>query len=180
LLVTSTGQRWGTAGLAFPNDSYTTYASLGLQKLPVPISLVCAVSSKDLTGNLGSIDDRQVNLSIPTVASLLAGQVTCWDDTQIQVVNSQLSLPHQRVSVVVRSDTSNLNEAVTRVLSDTILWWSEASGYLERAAGITTGSAFLAYFRVSIHDATRQKIHDSGGDRLDKFVIPEWLAMLLY
>ena len=109
--------------LTFPSYRYTTYSSLGLQQLPMQISPICVVYSKNATGNLGSIDDTQLSRSMPVVASLIAGRITYWDDTHSSLT-PQVAFTTPTVSVVVRSDKISLNEAVTSVLNNTTPWWS--------------------------------------------------------
>mmetsp|Transcript_16445 Transcript_16445/g.41847 ORF Transcript_16445/g.41847 Transcript_16445/m.41847 type:complete len:1033 (-) Transcript_16445:117-3215(-) len=66
---------------------------------------------------------------------MMGGRVTYWDDDKVQSLNPSIILPHERISVVVRSDKSSLNEAITASLNHSSPWWSQVPGFMEEAVG---------------------------------------------
>jgi len=126
---------WGNAGLTFPDTWYSEHRGLGLQLLPSVVGAICIVYSKDITGNLGSTDDAQLNVTFEVVAAIFAGHIKHWDDPRLQRLNPNIVLPHERVTALVRSDKSSLNEHLTKAIGLRIPWWSQVPGFFEKAVG---------------------------------------------
>eukprot|EP00762_Andalucia_godoyi_P006867 ANDGO_00956.mRNA.1 Phosphate-binding protein PstS len=67
--------------------------------------------------NLPGISSGQLVLSRYVTAQIFLGAIRWWNDSQIVALNPSLSLPTQRISIVVRQDKSGTTEAFTSALS---------------------------------------------------------------
>lgn len=94
----------------------------GLIELPAYVSPIA------IAYNLDGVDDLRL---VPrTLAGMLRGSITAWDDPEIARANPGVALPAQRITVVHRSDesgtTENLAEYLTAVAPG--VWDFDASG----------------------------------------------------
>lgn len=87
-----------------------------------------------------------LNLSQEAVAKIFSGQVTRWNDPVIAADNPGVSLPDQRITVVVRSDGSGATAQFT-------LWmkrqFPEQYAYLCTTTGQCDGSSATSYFPIN-------------------------------
>jgi phosphate transport system substrate-binding protein len=93
-----------------------------LVEIPVYVSPIA------IAYNLDGVDG--LNLSAETLAKIMKGDITQWDDQAIKADNPDASLPSERITVVHRSDesgtTENFQEYLSAVASD--VWTYEVSG----------------------------------------------------
>jgi phosphate transport system substrate-binding protein len=77
--------------------------------------------------NLSSVSGH-LNLTGPIVANIYLGNIKYWDDSQITALNSGVSLPHQTITVVHRSDGSGTTGIFTHYLSAVSPAWQSKVG----------------------------------------------------
>ena len=65
----------------------------------------------------------------PVIAAIYAGNITNWNDPQIQALNPGVALPNTQITVVHRSDGSGTTYAFTNYLSVVDSAWSSEVGY---------------------------------------------------
>ena len=80
--------------------------------LHVPVTIGAVAISYNLTGVSGHL-----NLTGPIIANIYLGTVKYWDDASIKAINAGVSLPHQTIAVVHRSDGSGTTGIFTHYLS---------------------------------------------------------------
>ena len=80
--------------------------------LHIPVTIGAVAISYNLTGVSGHL-----NLTGPIIANIYLGTVKYWDDASIKAINSGVSLPHQTITVVHRSDGSGTTGIFTHYLS---------------------------------------------------------------
>jgi len=78
--------------------------------------------------NLEGIES--LNLDADTIASIFAGKITAWNDEAIAALNSGVTLPDTKITVVHRNDKSGTTENFTDYLSQAApsIWTEEKSG----------------------------------------------------
>src|SRR5438552_8527175 len=69
--------------------------------LHIPVTIGAVAISYNLSGVSGHL-----NLTGPVIANIYLGTVKFWDDASITAINAGVSLPHQSITVVHRSDGS--------------------------------------------------------------------------
>jgi len=79
--------------------------------------------------NLPGIGDGEVRLSNKTACDIFMGKVKYWDDKEVKADNPSLKLPHQRITVVHRSEGSGTTWNFTYWLSEVCPEWKEKVGY---------------------------------------------------
>ncbi len=89
--------------------------------IPVTIGAV-AVSY-----NLSSVSGH-LNLTGQIISNIFLGNIKYWDDAQITALNSGVSLPHQTITVVHRSDGSGTTSIVTHYLAAVSPDWQSKVG----------------------------------------------------
>jgi phosphate transport system substrate-binding protein len=89
----------------------------------VPVTIGAVAVSYNLSGVSGHL-----NLTGPVIANIYLGTVKYWDDASIKALNSGVSLPHQTITVVHRSDGSGTTGIFTHYLSAVSPAWQSKVG----------------------------------------------------
>ena len=91
--------------------------------LHVPATIGAVAISYNLPGISGHL-----NLTGPVIANIFLGTVKYWDDSSITALNAGVSLPHQSITVVHRSDGSGTTGIFTHYLSVVSPAWQSKVG----------------------------------------------------
>jgi phosphate transport system substrate-binding protein len=91
--------------------------------LHIPVTIGAVAISYNLSGVSGHL-----NLTGPVLANIFLGTVKYWDDASIKALNTHVSLPHQSITVVHRSDGSGTSSIFTHYLSVVSPEWSSKVG----------------------------------------------------
>ena len=91
--------------------------------LHVPATIGAVAISYNLPGISGHL-----NLTGPVIANIFLGTVKYWDDSSITALNAGVSLPHQSITVVHRSDGSGTTGIFTHYLSAVSPAWQSKVG----------------------------------------------------
>ncbi|MDQ0191010.1 phosphate ABC transporter substrate-binding protein PstS [Alicyclobacillus cycloheptanicus] len=86
-----------------------------------------AISAQQIMYNLPGVTGH-LKLTGDVLAKIYLGQISYWDDPAIQSLNSGVSLPHQKIIPVYRSDSSGDSFLFTSFLSDTNATWKSKVG----------------------------------------------------
>jgi phosphate transport system substrate-binding protein len=93
--------------------------------LHIPVT----IGSEAVSYNLSQVPaDQHIKLTGATLADIFLGKVTFWDDPEITANNSGLSLPHQAITVVHRSDGSGTTAIFTQYLAAVSDTWKSQVG----------------------------------------------------
>jgi len=173
------------------SDAYMSDAQMksssGVQNIPL------AISSQMINYNVPGLNDQHLKFSGPVLAAIYAGEVKFWDDPPIARLNPGVSLPHNEIVPVHRTDGSGDTFIFTQYLSFSTPEWSKSAGYglnvnwpaAQGAAGATGNPGMvsttkntpysIAYIGISFKNAT-----DSAGlgeatlqNRNGRFVLPD-------
>jgi phosphate transport system substrate-binding protein len=91
--------------------------------LHIPVTIGAVAVSYNLSGVSG-----HVNLTGPVIANIYLGTVKFWDDSSITALNTGVSLPHQNITVVHRSDGSGTTGIFTHYLAAVSPAWKSQVG----------------------------------------------------
>src|SRR6266487_3705617 len=91
--------------------------------LHVPVTIGAVAVSYNLSGVSGHL-----NLSGPVIANIYLGNVKFWDDATIKALNAGVSIPHQSITVVHRSDGSGTTGIFTHYLAAVSPQWQSQVG----------------------------------------------------
>ncbi len=91
--------------------------------LHIPVTIGAVAISYNLSGVSGHL-----NFTGPVIANIFLGTVKFWDDPSITALNTHVSLPHQSITVVHRSDGSGTSSIFTHYLSVVSPEWSSKVG----------------------------------------------------
>jgi phosphate transport system substrate-binding protein len=86
-----------------------------------------ALSATTLSYNVPGVPN-DLHLSGPVIVGIYMGQITNWNDSQIQSLNPKISLPNLKITPVFRSDGSGDTYAFTDYLSHISAAWSSKVG----------------------------------------------------
>jgi phosphate transport system substrate-binding protein len=92
--------------------------------LHVPVTL----GAEALSYNLQGISSQQLKLTRPLIAQMYLGTITTWDDPAIKQLNPSVTLPHQTITVIHRSDGSGTTGIFTHYLSVISSAWQAKVG----------------------------------------------------
>src|SRR5438874_9526181 len=91
--------------------------------LHIPVTIGAVAISYNLSGVSGHL-----NLTGPVIANIYLGTVKFWDDASIKALNAGVSIPHQSIAVVHRSDGSGTTGIFTHYLSAVSPEWQSQVG----------------------------------------------------
>ena len=89
----------------------------------VPVTLGAVAMSYNLSGVSGHL-----NLTPDIIVGMYLGTITSWDDAAIKTANPGVTLPHETITVVHRSDGSGTTSIFTHYLSAVSTTWSSKVG----------------------------------------------------
>ncbi len=91
----------------------------------VPVTLGAEAISYNLTSVPGTTN---LKFTGTVIAQIYMGKITSWDDPAIKTINPGVTLPHQTITVVHRSDGSGTTSIFTHYLSAISTDWSSKVG----------------------------------------------------
>lgn len=91
-----------------------------------PLQFPIIVGAVVVVHNVPQVDD--LKLDGQTLADIFIGNIEYWDNSQIKELNPQADLPHKRIIVVHRSDSSGTTDIFTNYLSMVSSEWEEKVG----------------------------------------------------
>jgi phosphate transport system substrate-binding protein len=91
--------------------------------LHIPVTIGAVAVSYNLSDVSGHL-----NLTGPVIANIYLGTVKFWDDASIKALNKGVSLPHQSIAVVHRSDGSGTTGIFTHYLAAVSPQWKSQVG----------------------------------------------------
>jgi len=106
------------------------YAAIpsGKTALTIPISASAVVPAYNLKLANGSTLTNGLNFTGTVLANIFLGNITIWNDTQIQSLNPTIPLPGTPITTVHRSDGSGTMFAFTDFLSQASPTWNTTVG----------------------------------------------------
>ena len=109
------------------SDAYMSDAQMksspGVQNIPL------AISSQMVNYNVPGLNDQHLKFSGPVLGAIYEGRVKYWDDPLITQMNPGVSLPHNEIVPVHRTDGSGDTFIFTQYLSFSTPEWSKSAGY---------------------------------------------------
>jgi phosphate transport system substrate-binding protein len=109
------------------SDAYMSEEQI--RKNPQIINVALAISAVTVNYNLPGLNSAHVRLDGPTLAAIYAGKITAWDDKAISALNTGLTLPHQAIIPIRRSDGSGDTFVFTQYLTFSTPSWEDRIGY---------------------------------------------------
>lgn len=97
-----------------------------LKKRGQPLQFPMIVGAVVVIYNVPGVDE--LKLEGHTLAEIFMGKIVYWDDDRIKSLNPDVNLPHEKIIVIHRSDSSGTTEIFTTYLSLVSSEWSESVG----------------------------------------------------
>ncbi len=97
-----------------------------LEKRGQPLQFPIVVGAVVVVYNIPGVDN--LKLDGETLAKVFMGEVEYWDDPAIKQLNPEADLPHEKILVVHRSDSSGTTKIFTTYLSVVSDEWAEKVG----------------------------------------------------
>ena len=123
-----TGLAMATNGTAQIGASDAYMSDGMLAKTPGMLNIPLAISAQQINYNLPGLNDKNLSLSGPVIAGIYSGSIAYWDDPAIKALNPGISLPHQTIVPVHRSDASGDTFIFTQYLTDSTPSWKSSLG----------------------------------------------------
>ncbi len=108
-------------------DSPMSDTQLASSKAGPIIHIPATLGAVAVSYNLSGVTTR-VKLTGPVIAAIFLGTIKSWDDPQIKAVNTGVTLPHQTITVVHRSDGSGTTGIFTHYLAAVSPDWMSKVG----------------------------------------------------
>lgn len=110
-------------------DAPMTDTQLGQSKSGPVIHIPITLGAVAISYNLSSLPTTQhLKFTGPVIADIWLGKVKYWDDAEIAQLNPGVTLPHQTITVVHRSDGSGTTSIFTHYLAAVSPQWSSQVG----------------------------------------------------
>jgi phosphate transport system substrate-binding protein len=125
------------------SDAYLLPAQMSQH--PDLLDIPLAISAQMINYNIPGIPSTtHLNLSGSVLSSIYNGTISYWDDPAIAAINPGVTLPHQVIHPIHRSDGSGDTFIFTTYLSDTSPWWAKNVGFATSVSfpGIPTAAAY--------------------------------------
>ncbi len=97
-----------------------------LEKQGKPLQFPIIIGAIAVVYNLPNVDD--LKLSKDVLADIFLGKIEYWDDERIKKLNPNANLPHEKIIVVHRSDSSGTTAVFTTYLSKISEEWRKNVG----------------------------------------------------
>lgn len=108
------------------SDAYLADAQM--KQNPDMLNIPVAISAQQIMYNLPGVKGN-LKMTGDVLAKIYQGQVKYWDDSAIKALNPGVSLPHQQIIPIRRSDGSGDTFLFTQFLSDTSSSWQSSVAY---------------------------------------------------
>ncbi len=125
------------------SDAYLLPAQMN--QYPNLLDIPLAISAQMINYNLPGIPSTtHINMTGNILAQIYNGTVQYWDNSQITAINPGVTLPHQIIHPLHRSDGSGDTFIFTTYLSDTNSWWKSHVGFATSVSfpGIPSAAAY--------------------------------------
>jgi phosphate transport system substrate-binding protein len=109
------------------SDAYMSNAQMRVNAGMLNIPL--AISSQMINYNVPGLNGAHLRLSGPVLSGVYSGAVQYWDDPQLRKLNPDVSLPHQRIVPIHRTDGSGDTFIFTQFLSFSTPSWGQSIAY---------------------------------------------------
>ncbi|WAH38794.1 phosphate ABC transporter substrate-binding protein PstS [Alicyclobacillus dauci] len=123
-----TGISQSIAGTVDMGASDAYLADAQMQQNPGMLNIPVAISAQQVMYNLPGVKGN-LKLSGDVLAQIYQGKIKFWDDSAIKSMNPGVTLPHQAIIPVRRSDGSGDTFLFTQFLSDTNSAWKGSVAY---------------------------------------------------
>ena len=100
-----------------------------VQKYPWMLNIPILISGQYVAYNIPGLNSIHLVLSGPVLAGIYNNTIQYWDDPKIKALNPNVTLPHERIIPVYRSDGSGDTNMFTLYLSRSCEWWNKTVGY---------------------------------------------------
>ncbi|WP_202320032.1 phosphate ABC transporter substrate-binding protein PstS [Archaeoglobus neptunius] len=97
-----------------------------LEKSGQPLQFPIIIGAVVVAYNIPGIDE--LKLDGKTLADIFMGKIEYWDDARIKELNPNVKLPHEKIVVIHRSDSSGTTQIFTTYLSLVSEEWKEKVG----------------------------------------------------
>ncbi|MEM2053344.1 MAG: phosphate ABC transporter substrate-binding protein PstS [Thermoplasmata archaeon] len=124
-----TGISSAIAGTVIIGASDTYMADSLISQHPDMLNIPILISSQYIAYNLPGLNNVHLVLSGPVIAGIYNNTIQYWDDQKIKDLNPNVTLPHQRIIPVYRSDGSGDTAMFTSFLSKSCEWWNKTVGW---------------------------------------------------
>ncbi|MDG6989202.1 MAG: phosphate ABC transporter substrate-binding protein PstS [Nitrososphaerota archaeon] len=126
------------------SDAYLLPAQMN--QYPNLLDIPLAISAQMINYNIPGIPGTtHLNMTGNILAQIYNGTISYWDNSQITAINPGVTLPHQIIHPIHRSDGSGDTFIFTTYLSDTNSWWSSHVGFATSVSfpGLPTAAAYI-------------------------------------
>lgn len=155
-------------------------AKANLVQFPIAFGAIAAVV------NIAGLKPGQLRVTGSLLADIFSAKVTSWDDPAIKSLNPDLRLPHAKIAIVHRSDSSGTTFNFTHYLSQVSPTWKNSIGegkivkwptsigaegngaIADWVQRIPNSIGYAEYAYVLTHDLTYACVENSSG----RFVCP--------
>jgi phosphate transport system substrate-binding protein len=124
-----TGISQAISGIAQIGASDAYMSDAQMKANPGILNVPLAISSQMINYNIPGLNGQHLKLSGPVLAAIYSGKVTYWDDPMIAKLNPGVTLPHNAIIPVHRTDGSGDTFIFTQYLSFSTPDWSNSTGY---------------------------------------------------
>ena len=125
------------------SDAYLLPAQMS--QYPNLLDIPLAISAQMINYNIPGLSaSTHLNMTGGILSSIYNGTISYWNDPAIAAINPGVTLPHQIIHPIHRSDGSGDTFIFTTYLSDTSPWWAKHVGFATSVSfpGIPTAAAY--------------------------------------
>jgi phosphate transport system substrate-binding protein len=113
------------------SDAYMSDAEI--ERSPFIINVPMAISALAVNYNVPGLNEQNLKLSGPILVEIYTGKIRTWDDPTIAELNPGVTLPHNDIAPIHRSDSSGDTFVFTQYLTFSTEKWENQIGFVSPA-----------------------------------------------
>ena len=110
------------------SDAYMSDGDV--EQNPFIINVPMAISAQTVNYNIPGLNQQNLKLSGPVLAGIYTGKICAWDDRAIAALNPGVTLPHNDIAAIHRSDPSGDTFVFTQYLTFSTEKWENRIGFV--------------------------------------------------
>ncbi|MGO9772376.1 MAG: phosphate ABC transporter substrate-binding protein PstS [Roseiarcus sp.] len=142
------------------SDSFMSDADI--KQHPQIINVPMAISAQLVVYNLPGINTANVKLDGQALAGIYTGKIRTWDDKAIGALNPGVTLPHDAIVPVRRSEESGDTFIFTQYLTFSTEAWENSHGFGTKIAWPAVSGQLEAFGNAGIVERLRQTPYSVG------------------
>jgi phosphate transport system substrate-binding protein len=150
------------------SDSYMSDADA--KRHPDILNIAMAISAQTVNYNLPGLNSINLKLDGPTLSGIYAGKIRTWDNPEIAALNPGVTLPHNDIIPISRSEAAGDTFIFTQYLTFSTVSWENDYGFGDKVAWPTVPGELKAVGNEGMVQKIKQTPYSVGYVGISSYV----------